>query len=211
MTNNDRDRKKTNRPGNVKTSDPAVTAAFVSRRGVILAALITAVVGLVSAVLVALINTSAQPAKGADDRSTPSTPSSQSATGTQQKENKPAEAVPEQVKLDADTAVDLDKPGATAASATGPNGDMDLHFDGSNLSSNRSGLFYYYGTEQEAATQCPKIVSEGKGPVPGPEVIFAGGQHCLRTSQGTVGWLSVNDVKIAANSGYIVLNYKLFR
>ncbi|SDU14397.1 hypothetical protein [Amycolatopsis keratiniphila] len=211
MTNNDRDRKKTNRPVNAKTSDPAVTAAFVSRRGVILAALITAVVGLVSAVLVALINTSAQPAKGADDRSTPSTSSSQSAAGTQQQEKKPAEAVPEQVKLEADTAVDLDVPGATPVSAPGPNGDLDLHFDGSNFASNRSGLFYYHGTEQEATTQCPKIVSEGKGTVPGPEVIFTGGQHCLRTSKGTVGWLSVNDVKIATNSGYLVLNYKLFR
>ncbi|UMP04504.1 hypothetical protein [Amycolatopsis sp. EV170708-02-1] len=211
MTNNDHDREKTNRARNAKTPDPTVTAALVSRRGVILAAVITAVLGLMGAVLVALINTSAQPAKGADDRGTPPRSSTQSAAGTQHQESKPAEAVPEQVKLDADTAVDLDEPGASPLSAPGPNGDMDLHFDGSTLASNRSGLFYYHGTEQEATAQCPKIVSEGKGTVPGPEVIFTGGQHCLRTSRGTVGWLSVNDVKIAANSGYIVLNYKLFR
>ncbi|WP_340681621.1 hypothetical protein LCL61_23055 [Amycolatopsis coloradensis] len=210
MTNNDRGRSKTDQARNVKTSDPAVAAALVSRRGAILAAVITAVVGLVGAVVVALINTSAQPAKGADDRGSPSGSSSQDATSAQQQGNKPAEAVPEQVKLDADMGVDLDASRATPVSASGPNGDIDLYFNGSYLAANRSGLFYYYGTEQEAAAQCPKIVSEGKGTVPGPEVIFAGVQHCLRTSKGTVGWLSANDVKIAENSGYIVLNYKLF-
>lgn len=209
MTNNDRDRSETNRARNGKSPDPAVTAALVSRRGAILAAVITATVGLVGAVIVALINTSAQPAKGADDRGAAST--SPNATSAQPQETKPAEAPAEQVKLDADMGVDLDQPRATPVSASGPNGDMDLHFSGSYLAANRTGLFYYYGTEQEAKIQCPKIVSEGKGTVPGPTVISAGGQLCLRTSKGTVGWLSANDVKIGENSGYIVLNYKLFR
>jgi len=213
VTKNDHVESETDRNKNVKSSDPTVTAALVTRRGAILVAVITAVIGLVSAVVVALINTSAQPAKGADNRSLPSTsaPSSQATTGVPQQQSTPGDTVPEQVKLDAGTGVDLDAPGAGPVSASGPNGDVDLYYDGGNLTSNRKGLFYYYGTEQEAKAQCPKIVSEGKGTVPGPQVIFAGGQQCLRTSKGTAGWISVNDVKIDDNSGYMVLNYKLFR
>ncbi|MFI9454097.1 hypothetical protein [Amycolatopsis sp. NPDC052450] len=207
MTNNDSGRSKTDRARNADTAEPAVTAALVSRRGAILAAVITAVVGLVGTVVVALINTGSQPVKGA---AVPSASSPQEVTSAGEQENKPAEAVPEQVKIDADMGADLDEPRVTPVSTSGPNGDIDLHFDGNYLASNRSGLFYYYGTEQEAKAQCPKIVSEGKGKVPGPEVLFTGGQHCLRTSKGTAGWLSVNDVKIDGNSGYIVLNYKLF-
>ncbi|WP_410580911.1 hypothetical protein [Amycolatopsis sp. lyj-108] len=99
--------------------------------------------------------------------------------------DKPTESVPEQVKLGADMGADLDESRVTPVSTSGPNGDVDLYFDGNYSASNRSGLFYYYGTEQEAKAQCPKIVPEGKGKVPGPEVLFD-------------------------NSGYIVLNYKLF-
>ncbi|MFD5096068.1 hypothetical protein ACFWMR_36075 [Amycolatopsis thailandensis] len=211
MTNNDHVKSKTDRAG--KTSDPAVTAALVSRRGAIMAAAITAVLGLVGAIVVALINTGSQPAKGAEAQGSPSTSgsSSQAASGTQPQEDKPAEGVPEQVKIDAGTGADLDGSRVAPVSATGPSGDIDLFYDGGNLTSNRSGLFYYYGTEQEAKVACPKIVSEGKDVVPGPEVISTGGKHCLRTSKGTVGWIGVNDVKIDDNSGYIVLNYKLFR
>ncbi|GAB3745840.1 hypothetical protein GCM10027598_83100 [Amycolatopsis oliviviridis] len=213
MTNNDRAQSKTARAGTGKHSDPSVTAAHVTRRGAILAAVITAVIGAVATVVVALINSGAQPAKGAEDRGAPATPgsSSQAAAVAPQQQSTPGEAVPEQVKLDAKTGVDLDGPNVVPVSTTGPNGDIDLYYDGGNLTSNRKGLFYYYGTEKEAKEQCPKVVSEGKDAVPGPQVIFAGGQQCLRTSKGTAGWISVNDVKIDDNSGYMVINYKVFR
>ncbi|MEV7552029.1 hypothetical protein AB0N89_20635 [Amycolatopsis sp. NPDC089917] len=212
MAKNHRVGSGTDRSGSEKSSDPTVTAALVTRRGAILGAVITAVVGLVGAVVVALINTGAQPAKATDDRGKPpaSESTSQDSTNAPQQQSVPGEAVPQQVKLDANMGVDLDRPGAGPVSASGPNGDVDLHYSGHSLASNRSGLFDYAGTEQEAKAQCPKIISEERGRVVGPEVAKTGGQHCLRTSKGTFGWLSVNDVKIDDFSGYVVINYQLF-
>jgi hypothetical protein len=72
-------------------------------------------------------------------------------------------------------------------------------------------MFYYYGTENEAKTGCPKTVAGDKPAPGGPVVLFAGNQFCVRTSDGTVGWISCNDAKYTSGrTGYIVLNYRLF-
>jgi hypothetical protein len=115
-------------------------------------------------------------------------------------------SVPEQVQLDADTGIDLDAVAPQPTSASGPNGDLDLHFDGTSLTAGRSGLFHYFGTEGDARVGCPKIVASER-PVAGG--VYTG-DFCLRTSAGTIGWVNVNDVKMDDETGYMVVNYKLF-
>jgi hypothetical protein len=185
--------------------DSTVTGALIARRGTILVALIS----VVGAVVVAVINLSGQPAKGAGDQGA-STGSPSQKTAEVQQEKAPADSASGQVKLDAGMGVDLDEPNPKAVPVSGANGDIDLYFDGSSMSSNRLGLSYYYGSESGAQAQCPKVIADGDHVVPGPAVDFAGGQSCLRTSKGVIGWISVNDVKRSANSSYEVLNYKLF-
>lgn len=204
MTNSDRTQSKLKRKEIREPRDPAVTVALITRRGTILAALI-AVVG---AVFVALININVQPARNASDRGSLIAPSLQGTTS--KRGNTPADAVPEQVKLDGGMGVDLDESHPSPVLTSGPDGDIDLYFGGGALAANRSGLFYYYGTDSEASTQCSEIVSEGQQSVPGPTVTFAGTHFCLRTSNGTIGWISINDVKVSGDAGYIVINYKLF-
>lgn len=203
---NDGDRSMSNDKTKRSEKDSTVTVALIARRGTIVVALIS----LVGAVVVALINLSAQPVKGAGGQDGSTAPSSLVATGVQQQKSAPAEAVSGQVKLDEGMGVDLDDPQPKPVSVSGPNGDIDLYFDGSYISSNRSGLSYYYGNESGAQSQCPKVISEGEHVIPGPVVETTGGQSCLRTSKGTVGWIGVNDIKLSGNAHYIVYNYKLF-
>jgi hypothetical protein len=87
--------------------------------------------------------------------------------------------------------------------------DLDLHFDGHNLTAARSGLFDYSGTETDARVSCPKIAASDdqlSGDIP-----YVGSEFCLRTSIGTIGWISINDSETDnENTAYVVINYILF-
>jgi hypothetical protein len=76
--------------------------------------------------------------------------------------------------------------------ASGPNGDLDLQFDGTVLTAARAGLFSYHGTEGDASVGCPKVAASEE-PVAGG--VYSGG-YCLRTTKGTIGWINFNDIKM---------------
>jgi hypothetical protein len=195
--------------------DPTVQVAHVNRRG----AIITAVCGVLVALIGAFGAYVAGRKQGVDIATQAAVTVTVTATGAAQDstsadEQEPSEsdvpvganAVPAQVQIDVGTGVDLDAVTPKPVSASGPNGDLDLHFDGTSLTAARAGLFSYYGTEGDAAVGCPKVAASGQ-PVSGG---VYDGDFCLRTTEGTIGWVNVNDIKMNPEAGYVVINYKLF-
>lgn len=122
-----------------------------------------------------------------------------------------ASAVSSQVRLEAGTGVDIDVPDPRAVDTAGPNGPIDLFFDGQSVRVTRSAMYYYSGGEDAASTGCPKVVANDR-PAPGGGVsLSAGSQFCMRTSEGKISWVGCNDVKPAGDhTGYLVLNFRLF-
>jgi hypothetical protein len=132
------------------------------------------------------------------------------ASNSPSREAVPASDVAAQVRLDSGTGVDIDVADPRVVETSGPNGEIDLYFDDRGLTVTHAAMFYYYGTEADANVGCPKAVANDS-PAPGPSVMASGGQFCIRTSTGEVGWIGCNDYKATDNrTGYIVLNYRLF-
>ncbi|SDD36053.1 hypothetical protein [Actinokineospora iranica] len=120
--------------------------------------------------------------------------------------------VSSQIRLEPGYGVDLDAPEANAEEVSGPDGDIDLHFsDDLTVTASRAALFYYYGTESDAKTDCPKTVKEGRsttGPLT-PSAI--GSQYCFRTSRGAYGWFNINSVDLQPGppEDHVVINYRV--
>jgi hypothetical protein len=200
-----------------KSLDPTVQVAYINRRS----AIITAVCGVLIALIGAFGAYVAGRKQGADiaaqsavtvTRTVAATGAVQGSTSGGEPDSREsgvpvdANVVPAQVQIDAGTGVDLDVGTPELVPASGPNGDLDLHFDGTSLTAARAGLFNYYGTEGEAPVGCPKIVASEQPVVGG----VYDGVFCLRTTEGTIGWINFNDIKMKPETGYVVINYKLF-
>ena len=194
--------------------DPTVQAARITRRGTVVTALASVIVALVGGVFAAYKVGNDQGAAGvapttvtvvSTARGSGTAPTSAPATPVAQ-----ASEVSAQVRLDAGSGIDLDAADPRPVEASGPNGDVDVYFGNSLLSVNRSAAYYYSGTENDAKIGCPKTVAHDT-PVPGGgNVVSAGSQFCVKTSKGTVGWISCNDVKYSGVAAYLVLNYQIF-
>ncbi|OLF07467.1 hypothetical protein BU204_35585 [Actinophytocola xanthii] len=79
------------------------------------------------------------------------------------------------------------------------------------MAANRSAMYYFSGTENEAKAGCSKTVANDTPAPGGATAVSAGGQFCIRTSDGRIGWISCNDAEYnSSRTGYIVLNYRLF-
>jgi hypothetical protein len=193
--------------------DPAVQAARISRRGTFVTAAATIVAAFVGGIFAAY-------KVGSDQGAAAAAPSTVTVvetvtgpvpgTSSPSDEALPVNDVSAQVQLDSGTGVDVDEAEPRAVETSGPNEGIDLYYDDGGLSVNRAGLFYYSGTESDAEVGCPKAVAQDS-PAPIPTVMAPGGQFCLRTSTGAVGWISCNDIEITSDrTGYIVLNYRLF-
>lgn len=203
------------RRGQRKHVDPTVQAARITRRGTFVTAAATVVAALITAIIAAYNVGSDQ----GEANATPSTVTVVSPVTTSASGSGPASPTDDassagdasaQIRLDDGTGVDLDVPDPRAVEANGPNGDIDLYFD-SGLAVNRSAMYYFSGTENEAAVGCPKAVANDRPAPGGATVVTAGGQFCIRTSDGTIGWISCNDAEYSSSrTGYIVLNYRLF-
>ncbi|WP_410611680.1 hypothetical protein [Amycolatopsis sp. lyj-109] len=188
--------------------DPAIQAARINRRGTLITAMATVIAALIGGLFAAYKVGNDQGAAEVPPRTVtvtatapPNAPPPAS-TGAAQ-----ASGVSAQVRLEAGTGVDLDAADPRAVETTGPNGDIDLYYSGVLITANRSATYYYNGGEQAASAACPKAVANDKPAQSGQVVLAAGYQFCMRTSDGKVGWVGCNDVKV---SGYIVLNYRLF-
>ncbi|MDQ7807741.1 hypothetical protein Q5425_28740 [Amycolatopsis sp. A133] len=192
--------------------DPAVQAARINRRGTLITAMATVIAALIGGLFAAYKVGSDQGAAAVPPRTVtvtttvPGPGAPPASTGAAQ-----ASDVSTQVRLDSGTGVDIDAADPRAVETSGPNGDVDLSFADSGLMVGRSAMYYYNGGENAASAACPKAVANDKPAPGGPVVLFAGSQFCMRTSEGKVGWVSCNDVKVAGDhTGYIVLNYRLF-
>lgn len=194
--------------------DPAVQAARITRRGTLITAMATVIAALIGGLFAAYKVGSDQGAAAVPPRTVtvtatataPGHGSPPASTGAAQ-----ASDVSTQVRLDSGSGVDIDAAAPRAVETSGPNGDVDLYFGDSGLMVSRSAMYYYNGGENTASVACPKAVANDKPAPGGPTMLFAGSQFCVRTSDGKVGWVGCNDVKISSDhTGYIVLNYRLF-
>jgi hypothetical protein len=192
--------------------DPTVQAARINRRGTLITAMATIIAALIGGLFAAYKVGSDQGAAAVPPRTvtvTTTAPGSgvpPASTGAAQ-----ASDVSTQVRLDSGTGVDIDAAAARAVETSGPNGDVDLYFGDSGLLVGRSAMYYYNGGENTASVACPKAVANDRPAPGGPTVLSPGSQFCVRTSEGKVGWVGCNDVKISSDhTGYIVLNYRLF-
>jgi hypothetical protein len=192
--------------------DPTVQAARINRRGTLITAMATIIAALIGGLFAAYKVGSDQGAAAVPPRTVtvtttvPGSGAPPASTGAAQ-----ASDVSTQVRLDSGTGVDIDAAAARAVETSGPNGDVDLYFGDPGLMVSRSAMYYYNGGENTASVACPKAVANDKPAPGGPTVLSAGSQFCVRTSEGKVGWVGCNDVKISSDhTGYIVLNYRLF-
>ncbi|MEU4248075.1 hypothetical protein AB0F15_11730 [Amycolatopsis sp. NPDC026612] len=192
--------------------DPTVQAARINRRGTLITAMATVIAALIGGLFAAYKVGSDQGAAAVPPRTVtvtttvPGPGSPPASTGAAQ-----ASDVSTQVRLESGSGVDIDAPDAHAVETSGPNGDVDLYFGDSGLLVGRSAMYYYNGGENTASVACPKAVANDRPAPGGPTVLSPGSQFCMRTSEGKVGWVGCNDVKISSDhTGYIVLNYRLF-
>ncbi|WP_410592990.1 hypothetical protein [Amycolatopsis sp. lyj-23] len=191
-----------------KPVDPTVQAARISRRGTLVTALATVIAALIGGLFAAYKVGNDQGAAAAPTRTVTVTAAKppDAPTGAA-----PPGDVSAQVRLDAGTGADLDTAVPHAEKAGGPDGDIDVYFVDPGVMITRSAIYSYSGGERQASTGCPKAVAEDK-PVPGANFALGPGtEYCVRTSAGTVGWISGNDLHSSGDhSGYLVLNYRLF-
>ncbi|WP_158852753.1 hypothetical protein [Saccharothrix deserti] len=193
-------------------ADPAVQAAHVSRRGAVAVGVIAALATIAAAAITAYSTGRKQGAEA----SPPSTVTEvRTVTETAGSPATTSGVVPagsgalRQIKLEVGQAVDLDAADPRPVDATGPDGDLDLHYDRDLLSASQSSLITHSGTQADAEQECPKALDRQNGQRYTPSV---GGRFCFRTSTGAVGWASVNsaDFEQGPPINYVALNYKLF-
>ncbi|MEA5363485.1 hypothetical protein VA596_28415 [Amycolatopsis sp., V23-08] len=135
-------------------------AARITRRGTVVTAMATVIAALIGGLFAAykvgndqgaagvppMTVTVTTTVSGANPSSAPVPPSGVATSG-----------VPAQVRIPSGSGIDFDAADPRPAKADGPNGDIDLYYDGG-LNANRSALYRYSGPESEVTAGCRNAV-----------------------------------------------------
>lgn len=116
-----------------------------------------------------------------------------------------------EITLRSGSGADLEAAEVSEKRVTGPNGDIDLHYDvAAGLRANGGDIYDDRGPQQEALSRCRLAVSEDLDGRPGAGLYGSGAQFCFRTSQGRIGWVRVNDLHGVYVDQVVVLNFRVW-
>lgn len=186
-------------------ADPSARRAEKAPRDrTVLAAVITSVGGVVASAVALVVGNLGVAADVLPGSPTVTTTETLTATRTVTAEPGPGSSVDaaaegtaastdraEQVRLASGSGLDLDAAAPAVAAADGPNGDVDLYWNGSELRANGGELFSWSGSGLPSATDCRESMASGGAAFAYPYLSMT---YCFATSTGTVAWFRINDV-----------------
>jgi len=109
-----------------------------------------------------------------------------------------------EVTLAPGSGADLDRSKAAVAKVPGPDGAIDLYWDGQTIRPNGGDLYSYYETEP-SLDGCSSAFSKNPN-LSGKVVLFVGDKLCFKTSGKKAAWLRVNDLNGPQGRSTLVLN-----
>jgi len=109
-----------------------------------------------------------------------------------------------EVTLAPGTGADLDRAKATVAKVPGPDGAIDLYWDGQTVRPN-GGDLYPFSESEPSMDGCSSSFSKNSG-ISGRVTVYVGTKLCFRTSGKRTAWIRINDLNGPEGRSTLVLN-----